>query len=116
MESEELVRALITGTLSVSDLAPLGVLVEGEPPQCSVTIPAGVSEVLVSPRELSAGLLAAWARSTDLAEWALVTRELVLADDEDSAAWKALMDALWSAAFGEGVPDDALSLARSLTK
>jgi hypothetical protein len=61
-----------------------------------------------------AGLLAAWARGTDLAEWAIVTRELVISDEEDSPAWETLMDALWSAAFGEGVPDEALALARSL--
>jgi len=47
------------GNRSVADLASPSILIEGEPPQLNVTIPAGTPEVQVSPAELSRGLLAA---------------------------------------------------------
>jgi hypothetical protein len=115
MEPEALIRAVATGQGSVSDLAPIGVFVSGDPPDWSVTLQRDIPEVRVSLGELSTGLLAAWATGTDLAEWALVTRELVVVDEEDSPPWETLMNALWAAAFGEGVPDEALVLARRLT-
>jgi hypothetical protein len=54
MESEALIRALATGKASVSDLSPLGVLVEGKPPHWSVSIPSAVKKgALVEPRSSS---------------------------------------------------------------
>jgi len=114
MDAADLIRALATGNASVSELAALGVLVEGEVPHLEVTVLAGIPAVQVSPGELSLGLLAAWARSTDLAEWAAVTREVVVLDGEDSPVWEILMNALWSAAFGEPIPEEVLALAQSL--
>jgi hypothetical protein len=114
MDPEGLIHDFACGNGSISDLETLGIRHEGEPPQLAITIPAGLPEVSVSPAELSRGFLAAWARGTDLAEWAFVTRELVIADEEDSPIWETLMNALWSAAFAEPIPDAALTLARSL--
>ena len=114
MTSESLIRTVAIGKASVSDLIPLGVVIEGETPNRSIVIPAKLPEVRVSPSELSAGLLAARARGADLATWAFVTRELVLLDGEDSPEWEALVNTLSSAATGEGVPDAALVLARSM--
>ena len=44
MESEALIPALATGKASVSDLTPLGVLVEGKRPHWSVPIPSAVEK------------------------------------------------------------------------
>jgi hypothetical protein len=114
MDVAALIRDCASGEGSVLDLASVGIRVEGETPQLAISIPSGIPEVLVSPAEVSRGLLAAWARGTDLAEWAFVTRALVTLEGEDSPVWETLMGALWSAAFGEPIPDETLTLARSL--
>jgi hypothetical protein len=114
MDAEMMIHDFACGNGSVADLAILSILIEGEPPQLEVTIPAGTPEVQVSPADLSRGLLAAWARGTDLGEWAAATRSLVILDGEDSPVWEVLMNALWAASFGDPIPDEALTLARSL--
>lgn len=113
MEAEALVRAVGRGEAPVSDLSALGIIVAGDPPALSITVPPDVP-LVVTLADLSTGLLAEWARGTDLAVWAFVVRELVNVAEENSQAWDLLMNALWSAAFGEDVSEEALSLARSL--
>jgi hypothetical protein len=116
MDPDGVIRAVATGKAPLSDLAPFGVVLDGEPPHISLTVPSEIPDVHVSLGELSTGLLAACARCADVAEWAFVTRELVTVAGEDTPEWEVLMDALWSAAFGVGASEEALAMARSLAQ
>lgn len=115
MSDEALVLRVVRGDEPVSALETLGIKFEGRPPSMRMTVPI-LEAIDVSLSDLSHGLLSAWARRTDLAEWSFVMlgADFIVFAHEDAEDWEMLLGALRSAAAGEPVSESALNLARLL--
>jgi len=112
----ELIRSVVRGDLDLWALEKIGVVLEGEPPLMALSTRGHVPMVEVELSDLAYGLLARWAKGTDLAKWAtvLLDADFIHFANEDAVSWGTLVDALWAASFFGSVSDEALALARSM--
>lgn len=111
----EVARAVVRGERPVQALADVGIGIENTEAGRRVTIPTGFL-VQLPLTDLAFGLLASWARGTELRDWAsvVVTVGDIEFDDIETDCGVTLLDALGAAAAGEGVSTEALEVARKL--
>ena len=97
-------------------LATLGFSIQGEPPHLRITYPSVATVVSFPIADLATGLIAMWARGTDLALWASVVLMVDRIDvaDLDSVDGQVLINALWDAAGGGLVSDEAINTAHRI--
>jgi hypothetical protein len=112
---DAVVRAVVRGERPIDDLAQVGVLVKNTERGRRIDVPAGFG-VALPLQDLAVGLLASWARGTELRDWATVM--LMLSDVEfaemDSSDYEMLLEALWAASAGEELPEESIAVARRL--
>jgi hypothetical protein len=111
----EVARAVVRGDRPVDALADVGIGIENTAAGRRVTTPAGFL-VQLPLADLAFGLLASWARSTELRDWAsviMMVSDIEFADIETDDG-VTLLDALGAAAAEEEVPEQALDVARKL--
>jgi len=117
ISQHQVVRAVVRGDRPIEALSGAGIQLESTKGGLRVDIPAGF-KVELPLVDLAFGLLASWARGTELREWAstiLAVSEIEFTEI-DSRDGEALLDALWTAAAGEGVSDVSLEAARQLAE
>jgi hypothetical protein len=105
--SQELVRQVIRGDKPVCDLESLGVTTDRPAP----------IHVRANVRDLAQGLLAYRADSSLLKQWAILMETEGFADwgqEDQHPAWDVLWDGIWSASFGEPIPEAAIHAAEAL--
>ena len=99
-------------------LHKLGFTIDRTPGNLSVDYPPPKEEMICTfpIGDLARGLLVAWARGNELQEWAtlVVTVDWIEVEGIDSPEGEVLWEAVWGAAGGDEVTDDALELARRL--
>ena len=111
VEAVEVVR----GERPIDELAHVGVLVADTEHGRRIEVPAGF--VVALPLvDLAVGLIASWARGTQLREWAAVMLMLsnIEFSDMDSSDYEMLLEALWAASAGEEIPEESLAVAKRL--
>lgn len=113
----EVARAVVRGDRPVEALANLGIEIENTGAGRRVTTPAGFL-IHLPLADLAFGLLASWARGTELRDWAsiIMMASDIEFDDIETDYGVTLLDALGAAAAGEEVPEEALDVARKLVE
>jgi len=114
----EILRFVLRAEEPPETLTGLGFSIEGDALNLRVEYPSGQANVETFPlSDLATGLVRAWAHGTDLHLWASVVLmvDWIDVDDLDSPEGEVLRDALWSAAGGDQISDEALTVARRLS-
>ena len=112
----EVARAVVRGDRPVEALTDVGIGIEFTETGRRVTTPAEFLVRRLPLADLAIGLLASWARGTDLRDWASVIMMVpdIEFDDIETDDGVTLLDAIGAAAAGEEVPQAALDVARKL--
>ena len=110
---------MLRGEESPGALIALGFTFHGEPGNLRIDYPStqepSITEFPLS--DFAHGLVTAWARGTGLDLWASVVlmTDWIEIRDLESTDGEVLLDALYAAAAGEEVSDEALAIARRET-
>src|SRR5437879_2569194 len=105
---KEVVRQVVRGQRPWTDLRTIGIDVQLEGDRCTFQNPRDI-EARVDIHDLAKGFLAHLHDARNLREWAFVLEasdlEMCL---EDHPAGETLLNALWSASFGEPISTDVI--------
>jgi len=108
------IRQVVRGERPWTDLLPLGM--EGGPQekQCRFR-PSFPGHTQVSIYDIARGFLTCLGDVSKLREWAFVVEAVPAEFDvENHPAGEAVLDALWSASFGEPLGEDQLAVLKEL--
>jgi hypothetical protein len=109
---EELVRQVVRGERPWTDLRSLGMKLRPEEGYAADVPPL---DVKVDIKDLARGFIAHLKAPRALREWAFVMEALPTEfDAERHPSGEAVMDALWSASFGEPLDDAQVELLKNL--
>jgi hypothetical protein len=109
---EELVRLVIRGERPWDDLRRLGIKLN---PQAGYAADVPPLDVHVDLHDLARGFVAYLDAPDALREWAFVVEALPLDfEAERHPGGESVMDALWSASFGEPLSDAQIELLKNL--
>lgn len=115
----DVLRRLIRGEEPVADaLRELSIEWSGDGGVSRVDIPPHSDECEVTIADLATGLLRHWVTTTALREWASTVLMLSGIQFVGGTSFEEaqLVEALWAAAAGEPLDDEALCLARQLAE
>jgi hypothetical protein len=110
----ETVRQVVRGERPWTDLRPLGMAVRFEGGRC-VFEDTGPLDLRVDVHDLARGFLAHLHDPSGLKEWAFVMEALpVDLDVEGHPEGETVLNALWSASFGEPLGEDQVEVLKEL--
>jgi hypothetical protein len=113
-----LIRRVVRGEESPEVLEQLGVRIETCNGLIKVTPPRDMAIPPFPLSDLAHGLLVNWAVGTGLPTWAttMLMVDAIQFEEADSPQEGRLLDAVWAAMTDQPIDDDALDLARQLTR
>jgi len=116
--AQNLIRRVVRGEEAPEALERIGVRIETRNGSITVTPP---SNMAISPcplSDLARGLLVNWALGTGLPTWAttMLMIDAIQFVEADTPQEGRLLDALWAAMTDQPIDDDALELARRLSR
>jgi hypothetical protein len=112
---EEAIRQVARGERPWSDLRAFGMVLQPEDGRADHLPP---TDARITAHDLASGFVACWDDATALREWAFVM-QAVIADFEPVEAHpegETLLNALWSASFGDPLSDAERELIRALAR
>jgi len=113
-----LIRRVLRGEEAPEVLERLGVRFGTRNGSVTVTPPSSLAIPPCPLSDLAHGLLTHWALGTGLAAWAttVLMIDAIQFVEADTPREGRLLDAVWAAMTGEPIDDEALDLARELTR
>jgi hypothetical protein len=115
MTERDVIRQVVRGERPWIDLRALGIDIQLEDNRLSIQDPRHLN-VMVDVHDLAMGFVAHAQNVRELREWAFVLEagDFWDLDVERFPASETLMDALWSASFGDLIPEDAMTIVQQL--
>ena len=113
---QELIRQVVRGEKPWTDLRTVGIDVRLDGGRCAIDNPGHLT-ASADVQDLACGLLAYLPDPSALRTWAFILEAESFVDWGDAErhpAWETLWDALWSASFGDPVPEEAIRTAEEL--
>lgn len=107
---EALIRQVVRGERPWTDLGAIGISIRLDGSRCTVENPRGILAV-ADAHDLAKGFLGYSRDAHELQKWAYVmeaSSPFLDLDVEQHPAGETLLSALWSASFGEPIPDEVL--------
>jgi hypothetical protein len=108
------IRQMVRGERPLTDLVPLGMDAGPQESRCYflASFPA---DTRVTVHDLARGFLTYLHDATRLQDWAFVMEAMPAdVDVENHPAGETVLNALWSASFGEPLSDDQLAVLKAL--
>ena len=108
----ERIMSVVRGEVDPEALGELGIVADFHGGALELSEPAGLPAVVVPARSLVDGLVAHWAKRNRLREWAQIVLALNLlnfGEVQDHPLGDELLEAIWEASSGVGLPADRVS-------